>query len=59
MRIKRGSWLKMKVNDVLKRNDGIDTEKKKLAFLIDAGIKTNIHYVLSKNNLEEACMILR
>lgn len=36
-----------------------DLEKKKLAFLIDAGIKTNIHYVLSKNNLEEACKILR
>lgn len=36
-----------------------DLEKKKLAFLIDAEIKTNIHYVLSKNNLEEACKILR
>lgn len=33
MRIKRGSWLKMKVNDVLKRNDGINTEKKKLALM--------------------------
>ena len=31
MRIKRGSWLKMKINDVLRRHDGIDMEKKKLA----------------------------
>ena len=31
MRIKRGSLNKMKINDVLRRNDGIDIEKKKFA----------------------------
>lgn len=52
--------LKNKVGAVALSVSSVDElDKTRLTMLADANIKTNIHYVLSSENLEEACQILQ